>query len=104
MKRVALSVIGGLVIPVLYTVIAVLLAPYIHNRALVQLAMFPVRWPIVLLFRLRLLLFENKIEALIYIIVCNVFLYSLLTYFLLWRFSRRKKTTQHSPPTPPTFV
>ena len=104
MKRVVLSVIGGFVIPFLYTVIIGPLTPYIHNRTLDQLAMFPVRWPIVLLFRLSLVLFENEIAVLVYIIVCNVFLYSLLTYFLLWRFSKRKKITQSPPPNPPTFV
>ncbi|HMH42129.1 MAG TPA: hypothetical protein VK557_01485, partial [Pyrinomonadaceae bacterium] len=60
MKRVVLSVIGGFVIPFLYSIIVAPLTPYIHNRTLDQLAMFPVRWPIVLLFRLNLVLFENE--------------------------------------------
>jgi hypothetical protein len=104
MKRLALSVIGGFVIPFLYSIIVGPLTPYIKNPALDQLAMYPVRWPILLLFRLGFVPFENEIAILVYIIVCDVFLYSLLTYFLLWRLSKRKNVAQRLPPNPPTFV
>ena len=104
MKRLVLSVVGGFVIPFLYSIIVGPLTPYIKNPTLNQLAMYPVRWPILILFRLGFVPFENEIALLLYIIICDVCLYSLLSYFLLWRFSKRKKTAQSLPPNPPPFI
>src|SRR2546425_1097220 len=105
MKRLALSVICGFVIPFLYSVIVGPLTPYIKNPALDELATYPVRWPIIIPLRLGFVPFgENETALLVYIIGCNVFLYSLLSYFLLWRFFRRKRAAPRLPPDPPSFA
>lgn len=105
MKRLALSVLGGFVIPFLYSIIVGPLTPYIKdNSTLDLLAMVLVRWPILILYRLGMIPFENETALLFYIIGCNVLLYSLLSYFLLWIFLRRKRGTPPVPPNPPSFV
>jgi hypothetical protein len=54
MKRLALSVLGGLVVPFLYAIVVGPLTPYIKdNRTADFLAMVPVRWPIMLVLPLR---------------------------------------------------
>lgn len=84
MKRLVLSVVGGLAIPLLYSIIVGPFTPYIKdNSRLDLLAMVPVRWPILLLFQLGMIPFESETAILVYMIACNVALYSLLTYFLL---------------------
>jgi len=105
MKRLLLSVLGGFVIPFLYSVVVVLLVLNIipDKITVATFAMFPVRWPILLLFRLGMMRFENEMAMLIYIIACNVALYSLLTYALLWGFSKRKSRQVATPPNPPTY-
>jgi len=80
MKRLALSVLGGFAVPFLYSIIVGPVTPYIKNEAINQLAMYPVRWPILILYRFGLFpvrSFEDETVLLLYIIVCNVFrLYS----------------------------
>jgi len=104
MKRLALAVAGGFVIPSLYAIIAAPLSSYITNPALDRLLMIPVRWPILILLRLHFLPFENEIAIIVYIVACNVILYSILGYVLLGGLSSRKKGTLRSPPEPPSFV
>ena len=104
MKRLALAVAGGFVIPFLYAIVAAPLSSYITNPTLDRLLMFPVRWPILILFQLHFLPFENEIAILVYIVVCNVILYSILGYVLLLGLTRRKKAALLSPPEPPSFV
>lgn len=105
MKRLALSVLGGFGIPFLYSIIVGPLTPYIRNNSTLDLlAMVPVRWPILIFYRLGVAPFESEIAILIYMIVCNVALYTLFTYFLLWGFSRRKTSRSATPPEPPPFV
>ena len=104
MKRLALSIILGFLIPFLYAVIVAPLTPYIKNPTIDRLAMYPVRWPILVFYRMGLVPFENEIALIVYIIVCNVVLYSLLGYILLWAVSKRRKGASHSPPQPPTFT
>jgi len=104
MKRLALAGLSGFVIPLVYAVIVGPLTPYIKNPTIDRLAMYPVRWPILILFRLGFFPFENEIQILLYIIVSNVIVYSILSYFLLWLISgRRKKGVLQSPPRPPSF-
>jgi hypothetical protein len=104
MKRFALAVVGGFLVPFCYAIIAAPLSAYIANPALDRALMYPVRWPMLLLFRFGYLPFESEIVLLIYLIGCNVFVYSLLCYFLLWRFVRRKRSGQLMPPEPPSLV
>ena len=105
MKRLALAIVCGFIIPFLYAIIAVPLSSYITNPTLDRLLMFPVRWPILILSQLHFLAFENEIIAIsVYLVACNVILYSILSYFLLWGVSKRKNVTLRSPPEPPSFV
>lgn len=66
--------------------------------------MLPVRWPILILFRLGVIPFESETGILVYLIVCDVALYTLLTYVLLLGFSKRKRGLIDTPPNPPPFV
>lgn len=104
MKRLVLAVVSGFVIPLLYSIIVGPLTPYIKSPILDRLAMYPVRWPILIFYRLGFLPFENEIALLLYIVGSNVLVYSILSYFVLWRLSKRKKKPLHSPPEPPSFV
>ena len=100
MKRLALSVLGGFAVPFLYSIIVGPVTPYIKNEAINQLAMYPVRWPILILYRFGLFpvrSFEDETVLLLYIIVCNVFLYTLMTYVALWGVSRRKRMDRLPP-------
>jgi hypothetical protein len=104
MKRVALALLGGFIIPFVYTVIAATLSVYVTNSTIDQFLMYPVRWPILIFFRLGFMPFENETAILIYMIVCDVGLYSILSYFLLGRFFKPKKRVLSLPPEPPSFV
>ena len=109
MKRLILSVIGGVAIPFLYSITAGPLTNYIENPSLRQLASYPVRWPIIVLeYFLPLDSFpfrdENQTFLLLFIIVSDVLLYSLLTYIVLLRFWKRKTPQLKLPPDPPRFT
>lgn len=100
MKRLALSLIGGLLLPFLYSIIVGPLTPYIkNNRTLDLLAIVPIRWPILLLHQLRVMPFERELWLLLYIVSCNVIFYGSLTYFVQFALSKRKNTSR-LPPTP----
>ena len=103
MKRFAVSLLGGFVLPFLYTIIVGPLTPYLKdNRTLNVLAMIPVRWPIMILYKLEVFPFESESSLFLYILVCNVLLYASLTYFILFSLSRSKRRIQ-LPPGPPEF-
>ena len=99
MKRLALSLLGGFLLPLVYTIIVGPLTPYNSNRTLDFLAQVPVRWPILLLNRLHVFPFESELQLLLYIDSCNVILYGSLIYFVLFALSKRK-TTGPLPPGP----
>src|SRR5437870_56121 len=100
MKRFVLSVVCGFVIPFLYSIIVGPLSSYIENDRLKLLVGIPVRWPLFIYPPFVMLPFPI---LLLYITVCNVFVYGGLSYFALWRLSARKKT-ESPPPKPPSFV
>ena len=109
MKRLALSVLGGVTIPFLYAVTIGPLTPYIQNQGLKELAGYPVRWPIIVLTRfLPLNSFPfrdgDEIFVLLLVMLSDVLLYSSVTYVLLWRFWKRKTQPAELPPEPPQFV
>ena len=63
MKRLALSVLGGFLIPFIYAIIFGPLSTYIENRTVNWLLVMPVRWPMILLerlFFLDLLILEDE--------------------------------------------
>jgi hypothetical protein len=100
MKRLTLSLISGFLLPILYSIIVGPFTPYIkNNRTLDLLAMLPVRWPILLLYQLRVMPFESKLSLLLYAISCNVIFYGSLIYFLQFALSKRKETSP-LPPAP----
>ena len=100
MKRLALSLIGGFLLPLLYSIIVGPLTPYIkNNRTLDFFAMVPVRWPILLLYQLRVMPFESELWLLLYVVSCNVIFYGSLIYFVQFALSKRKKTSR-LPPAP----
>jgi len=102
MKRLALSVVGGFLLPLLYSIIVGLLTAYItNNRTLDFLALMPIRWPVLLLYQSRVIPFERELSLLLYIVICNVIFYGTLIYFVQFALSKRKKTTRL--PAPPNF-
>jgi hypothetical protein len=100
MKRLALSVFGGFVIPFTYSVIAWTLSRYVKSETLNILAGYPVRWPSLILYRLGFPVGKG-IPTLLYILGCNVLLYTLLTYCFLWAILKRKRKEFAPPPNPP---
>ena len=109
-KRLALSLLGGIVIPFSYAVILTVVFFRTRRVAFFRLSI-PVSWPSFVLFRLLPyhsfpLRPEDRIFLAVFVIVCDVFLYSSLIYFLLWRRSLRKRKAQRFdlPPNPPQFV
>ena len=100
MKRLVLSVVGGILIPFLYSILAGPLTTQIDNEVLEDYLGYPVRWPILILFALEVQL--NEIGLIVIAIVANVTLYSLLTYCALIVFSRPKE--QYVSPPPPDGV
>ncbi|HEY6243243.1 MAG TPA: hypothetical protein VIX17_04820 [Pyrinomonadaceae bacterium] len=115
MKRLAVSVVGGFALPFLYTIIIGPASLYIKSQTLNRFAEYPVRWPILILLHfasfdsLGSFPFRDQDATImfVYIVVCDVVLYTVLTYFLLWVFSKRnRKGHESSPPAPhpPQFV
>jgi hypothetical protein len=112
MKRLALSVVGGFAIPFLYTIIIGPASLYIKSQTLNRFAEYPVRWPILILYRfasfdsLGSFPFRDQDATIMfaYIVICDVVLYAILTYFLLWAFSKRRRKVYESPPHPPRLV
>lgn len=101
MKRLALSLLGGIAIPFVYAIIVGPLSLYIKNEFLNHYLSYPIRWPVLILYPLFLTdVLNNEDLVLLLIIVCNVILYTLLTYCVLLVFFRRKKPELESPPPP----
>lgn len=103
MKRLALSLLGGVAIPFLYAVIVGPLTNYIENARLRELADYPVRWPIITLRYFFPLYSFPDVFLILFIVVPNVLLYSIVTYILLWRFWKQKTNQFELPPEPPRF-
>ena len=110
MKRLLVSVIGGIVFPLLYAILAVSLTINIQNPTTDRLIGLPVRWPVVLLHRFvpfNFFLFrdENRFILLVYIIGANVAVYSLVTFVVVTLFLKRRAAGRaQPPPQPPQFA
>jgi len=107
MKRLLLSAIGGVIIPFCYSIIAGPLSTYTENRTLHLLLDIPIGWPRLLYFYLyppfsKDSFADNEIAFLLYIIGCDIVLYALLVYFILWVFSKKHhySAVQAEPPPP----
>ena|SRR5438876_8077941 len=108
MKRVVLSVIGGVAIPFVYSVIVGPLSTYTENDYVHLFIYVPIGWPKLILERLVPLNSfpfrdADATTLLLYIIACDVILYGFLTYAILLTLSRRKKTAASLPPKPTPF-
>ena len=112
MKRLALSLFYGFAIPVTYNLALGLLMVRTKNFSLILRLSYPVSWPMLILFRLLpldsfpyVLRPENRLFLVLLVIICDGLVYSIPIYFLLWRFSiRRKAVRLDLPPDPPRFV
>ena len=110
-KRLLLSLISGFLLPLIYTAIVGPLTLYIESDLLKSLLGAPVRWPIMILYffvsfdALGRFPFRDgdRNWLLLYLIICDVILYSTITYVLLARFWKRKPSSVASPPQPPHF-
>lgn len=101
MKRLAWSLLGGIAIPFVYSIIVGPLSTYIKNETLNHYLGYPVRLPILILYRLVPIdVLSNETLLLLFIIGSNVFLYTILSYCVLLVFSRPKKAELKSPPPP----
>jgi hypothetical protein len=98
MKRLALSIVGGVVIPFLYTIIVGPLTTYSDNSALNLYAGYPVRWPILILYRFFPVDFLNEMILSLSFIGGNVLLYTFVTYIVLSAFWKPKATSRVPPP------
>ena len=109
MKRLVLSLLGGILLPFSYAIVIGLLSEYIDNE-LSSLLILPVAWPRVLYWHVLALSYNDsttisETSLLVLIVVCNVLLYTILTYFLLLLLSfKAVKELPAEPPLPPIFT
>lgn len=107
MKRVTLSVLGGFVFPFCYAVVSGLLSTRVQDETIHLLLYVPIGWP-------KLLYFyffppfsgnsfaDNETAFLLYIVGCDVLLYTLLTYAALSiRSMLRRPQVEPGEPLPP---
>jgi hypothetical protein len=111
MKRLALSLVGGFAIPFSYYAAITILILLTDNTDLGVRLSYPVSWPILVLYHLLPstsfpLRPGDKTSLFLIIIICNVLVYSIPTYFLLWGVSLRWRRVKRVdlPPDPPGFV
>ena len=104
MKRMALALLGGFLLPFLYSLVVAPLTPNFKNYPTFDfLLTVPVRWPILLILEpLGVFPFESEAGLLLYIVGCNVILYGSLSYFLLFTLSKR--TQPHPLPPAPNSI
>jgi hypothetical protein len=106
MKRLALSILGGFLIPFVYTITTAPLTTYTENLTIHHLTYIPIGWPKLILHHFipwSSFPFRDRDETalLIYMVGCDVIFYSLITYVLLLGFAKRKTIKQTSlPPLP----
>lgn len=105
MKRLIISIIAGLIEPLIYVLIIGPLTTDIENYRIRQLIDMPFRWPIFILyyfFPIGSFPIRNETVLLLYIIGCDMVLYALMTYFILWIISTLRKVQPYSdsPPMP----
>ena len=111
MKRLALSLVGGFVIPALYTLALALFFLSTKNVRLVLRLRFPVAWPrYVLVHLVPLGSFPlrpgDRLFLIPFVFICDAIVYSIPIYLFLWRFplGKRKDVRVDLPPNPPSFV
>lgn len=88
MRRVVLSILGGFFFPFCYAVIAMPLSVYIKDAEIRWILSVPLGWPRFLYFYLFVPFFgdplaNNQVALVLYVIVCDVLFYTVITYFVL---------------------
>lgn len=110
MKRLSLSLIGGLGFPCLYAIMAGPLSLFIESYAFRQILYAPIGWSRLAYFYLAaffhphtLHIKENTFIAII--ILCNVLFYSVVTYVVLSLYAGREARAKiEEPPLPPEKI
>jgi hypothetical protein len=109
MLRLVISVICGVAIPFIYSIIVGPLSTYTENRMLHRFGYIPIGWPSLLLemvVPLNSFPFRNEDGSalLLIMIVANVMLYGFLSYLTLWAvsFHRKTRSSQYELPPPPS--
>lgn len=98
MKRLLLSVTGGVAIPILYSIIVGPLSTYIEDRNLNDFLSFPVRWPVIWFLRFFPSSFPDGWTGVVLILGCDVLLYTILTYVILLAVWKPKVAPRLPPP------
>jgi hypothetical protein len=104
MRRVWQSLVVGVALPVCYTFIAGPLSNFTPNRFVRLLLYLPIGWPRYLYYALiphPTLMRFGDLSFFIYMVVSNILLYTLLTYFCLWALSLRQQSAMTETPPPP---
>lgn len=100
-KRLLISVTGGILVPFSYFLLIFPLIELIKSQALGAVLLMPLIWPRVL----YILLFGsagNQTTYVMFTIVCDVILYGLITYAVLLALFGKKPQLKPPPP-PPQF-
>ena len=105
MKRFALSLLSGILWPFCYAIATGLLSAYIDNARLRSLLNIPIVWPRVLYVHFWALntggsIAISETSLFVFIVVCDVFVYTMLAYFVLLVFFKRVEEKPAAPPLP----
>ncbi len=105
--RLILSLVGGVILFLAVSIVGGILSTYTENRTLQVLLEMPSRWPRYLYYYLsptpsKPSLYFDDAASLVTLIVCNIVLYSLITFFALWSlWDLRRREIKYDPPPPP---
>jgi hypothetical protein len=105
MKRFALSLLGGILWPFCYAIATGLLSVYIDNARVRSVLNIPIIWPRVLYVHFWALTTDGSIpisetSLFVFILVCDVVVYTILTYFVLLFFFKPVEEKPTAPPLP----
>jgi len=109
MKRAALSVLCGVTFPFCYAIVTGPLSTFVEDSRIQFLLNIPIAWPRLLYFYFAVpfigdSLVVNETAFLLYIIGCDVFLYTLLTYCTSLAFPFTRVAIKEDSPPPPDVL
>lgn len=100
-KRLLVSLIGGILLPFSYFLLVVPLIELFRSKTIGALLLMPLVWPSVL----YIFLFgatKNQAINVLFTIICDVILYGLVTYGVLLALHKERERPE-APPPPPQF-
>jgi hypothetical protein len=104
MRRLFVSILLGILLPLLYTMIVAPLSVYIPYRVINHYAALPIRWPVIIadaLGPIGLGIIQLSDSSLLLLaILGNIVVYSTVVYFVLLAISRKRTMTERPPATP----